>query len=55
MAHRHTRPIRGIAPLARRNLPLQPSCLLGHEDQLALVRSLLTADDVRLLTRTDPA
>ena len=36
------------------NLPLQPTPLLGREDELQAVRSLLLRDDVRLVTLTGP-
>ena len=36
------------------HLPPQPTRLIGREDELALVRSLLAQDDVRLLTLIGP-
>ena len=39
---------------ARHNLPPQPTRLVGRGEELALVRSLLTSEDVPLLTLTGP-
>ena len=36
------------------HLPPQPTRLIGREDELAFVRSLLTQDDIRLLTLIGP-
>src|SRR5215212_8155357 len=38
----------------RHNLPIQPTPLLGRENEVRAVRSLLLRDDVRLVTLTGP-
>src|SRR5207249_633171 len=38
----------------RHNLPVQPTPLIGREEELAAARALLECEEVRLLTLTGP-
>jgi predicted ATPase/serine/threonine protein kinase len=45
----------GVASLEiKNNIPVQPTLLIGREEELALIRQLLSRSDVRLLTLTGP-
>lgn len=45
----------GIASLeVKNNIPIQPTPLIGREEELALIQQLLCRNDVRLLTLTGP-